>query len=344
MKLDADLHNFGQKVTQEERASEIYFRKPRPVFWESFFFGKNSPLKNCFQNLSLSEVIFNLEVEVFDDHGGLSKIVSEVTESEISPSHAYSFGVLTAYSYIFGIRDLHKGNVMRTKTHLQVIDAEAVLSKILLPNETLLLPFKETTFNICAAKKSFNNPQSIDVENITGILLGYFDLFSLVIDSREKLLSIFDEQKEKMLKIPVRHIMRDTANYRKWREQQISPTVPLCQNELSQLERGDVPYFFKFIGDPTLYAYTSPTGDYEAVSVPVEFQKGVDRDAVSPDELLSASRLGNELLPTGSLFLLKKLLPHGFTGNIAAANFKAEITSSNFKIDFQDRIFTASAK
>lgn len=341
MKLDADLHNFGQQVTQEERASEIYFRKPRPVYWEWFFFAQNSPLKNCFHIEKLSEVIFNLDVEIFDGPGGLSKKVLEAAESDIDLHHSYNFGVLAAYCYIFGIRDLHKGNVIRTKSHLQVIDAEVVLSKILLPNETLLLPFKETSFEICAAKKSFSQLDVIDTDKLSEILSGFFSLFSCVIDSREKMLSIFDEHKEKMLKVPVRHIMRDTANYRKWREQQISPTIPFCQSELLQLSRGDIPYFFKFIGDSQLYAYTNTHGEYEAVAPPIEFQKGIDREAARPSDLLALPRINNELLPTGSLFILKKLLPHGFTGNLEASNFRSEVSSQNIKIEFQGRTFTA---
>lgn len=341
MKLDADLHNFGQQVTQEERASGIYFRKPRPVYWEWLFFGNNSPLKSCFQAEKLSEVVFNLDVENYDGTGGLSKKVLEVDESETDLSQSYNFGVLTAYCYIFGIRDLHKGNVIRTKSHLQVIDAEVVLSKILLPNETLLLPFKETSFEICAAKKSFSQIGMIDTEKLSEILSGFFSLFSCVIDSSEKMLSIFNEHKEKMHQVPVRHIMRDTANYKKWREQQISPTIPFCENELLQLGRGDIPYFFKFVGDSKLYAYINSHGQYTEVTAPIVFQKGIDREATSPIDLLSRTRLSNELLPTGSLFILKKLLPLGFIGKIEGRNFRAEIHAQNISIEFQGRKFTA---
>lgn len=342
MKFDADHHNFGQLVTQEARASEIYFRKPRTVFWEWFFFGKNSPLKSAFDSVAITDIIFNLDVETASGHSGLSKHVLEVPHSVISDSYAYNFGVLTAYCYIFGIRDLHKGNVVRTKTHLQVIDAEVVLSKLLLPNETLMLPFKETTFEICAAKKSFLDQSHIDVKNVIEILQGYFDLFNIVINLREKLLLIFKEQREIMVKTPVRHIMRDTSNYRKWREQKLSPVVPFCQSELVQLERGDVPYFFKFITDSALYAYTSPAGDYEPVTVPKEFKKGVDRDAADPTELLASTRLESELLPTGSLFLLKKLLPINYCGSLEGKNFKAKIAHKKLDIYFGGFIFTAS--
>ncbi|MDD4976914.1 MAG: hypothetical protein PHY93_21355, partial [Bacteriovorax sp.] len=107
-----------------------------------------------------------------------------------------------------------------------------------------------------------------------------------------------------------------------------------------QLERGDIPYYFKFIGDSKLYAYKNPSGEYEAVTAPDEFLKGINRDASDPLELLAASRLNNELLPTGSLFLLKKLLPKDFTGTISGSNFTAEIASENLQINFYDKLFT----
>ena len=57
-----------------------------------------------------------------------------------------------------------------------------------------------------------------------------------------------------MLTIPIRHIMRDTVQYRKWLEDQEVPVISFCSDELKQLERRDIPYYFKFLGDPNLYA------------------------------------------------------------------------------------------
>ncbi|MDD4976851.1 MAG: DUF4135 domain-containing protein, partial [Bacteriovorax sp.] len=274
MKIDADLHNFGQHVTQIERASEIYFQKPRPIYWEWFFFGKNSPIKNIF-GPKTAKVLFNLDVHLESDDCGFSKQIVEAEEGNDQSSHAYNLGILIAYCYLFGIRDLHKGNVVRREAHLQVIDAEVVLSKILLPHETLILPFKITTTDDCAAKKSFDNITVIGLESLKLILSGYFDLISNVLEKRGKLVSIFNDHRDKMFEVPIRHIMRDTVQYRKWQENQMAPAIPFCSDELKQLERGDIPYYFKFIGDSKLYAYKNPSGEYEAVTAPDEFLKGI---------------------------------------------------------------------
>ena len=82
-----------------------------------------------------------------------------------------------------------------------------------------------------------------------------------------------------------------------------------------------------------------PNGEYEEVNAPYEFSKGIKRDATDPLELLSPSRLNNELLPNGSLFILKKLLPKGFSGIIDGSNFKAEVSTEILKITFCDKTF-----
>ena len=235
MKIDADLHNFGQQVTQIERASEIYYQKPRPIYWEWLFFGSNSPMKNSFEP-SIAEVLFNLDVHLESNDCGFSKQVIEASDDNDQSAHAYNLGVLTAYCYLFGIRDLHKGNVIKRKGHLQVIDAEVVLSKILLPNETLILPFKITTADECAAKKSFDNIVDINLDSLKLILSGFFDLISNVLKNHEQLISIFNDHREKMLTVPIRHIMRDTVQYRKWLEGQLIPAISFCSDELKQLE------------------------------------------------------------------------------------------------------------
>ena len=147
--IDADCHNFGKKVETVERACGTWFRKPRTTHWEWLFFGKDSPLKKYFQTIGhtnhfpLADCIFNLEIEQMDDWFGYSRKVEAQSGVNISEGHFYSFGALLAYSFIFGIRDLHCGNLVMTSSHLQVVDVEVVLARLILPHESILLPFKQ---------------------------------------------------------------------------------------------------------------------------------------------------------------------------------------------------------
>lgn len=341
MKLDADLHNFGQKVAQVGRGSEVYFQKPRPIFWEWFFFGTNSPLKEIFNKTQFADGIFNLQVEMNQNFTGFSKKVDEGINFN-KDSHAYHLGALLAYCYVFGIRDLHKGNVIKTQSHLQVIDAEVVLTRLLLPNETLLLPFRETPFSVSAAQKTFDRQDDINLDNLKQILSGYFDLFTALLEKHDELLSTFEQYREKMRNVPIRHIIRDTVHYRNYlKNKAVLPPVSFCKDELTQLERGDVPYYFKFIGDINLYSYTSASGDFSQVSdIPTDFVKGVERAAINPVDLLRLGRLQDELLPTGSLFILKKLVPAGFSGTIEGKDFRAFVSANSIDIHFAEKIFS----
>jgi lantibiotic modifying enzyme len=127
----ADLHNFGQAVQKIGRGSEKVFQKPRPIYWEWLFFGQNSPLSIFFeqsrvQGVNPRQVLFNLTTEINANYCGVSsEIIGQLGTKTLS-SHAYSLGVLLAYCYIFGIRDLHRHNLVKTQAHLQVVDAEVV--------------------------------------------------------------------------------------------------------------------------------------------------------------------------------------------------------------------------
>ena len=331
MSLDADLHNFGRSVQQIGRASGVYFQKPRPLYWEWLFFGKDSPLAGFFETNGDSRpqqprnFIFNLEIEMAQDFSGSSRQILPTARGDVLLTHAYSLGVLLGYCYVFGIRDLHRHNVIRTDSHLQVIDAEVVLVKLLLPHETLLLPFKNIGPDLCSASHLGNPASGFPVGTVKEILSGYLEVFSCIQKNRDGIRAVFRERRDEMAKIPVRDIVRDTPRYREWNDK--VPEIPFFQAEMEQLSRGDIPYFFKFIGDKSLYAYTDPDGGYRPVDFPSDFDKAVIRDAVEPEILLEEGRLSRDLQPSGLLFLAKYLLPTGFQGALdltGAALFASE--------------------
>jgi hypothetical protein len=311
MSQQGDLHNFGQSVQPIERASGSYFRKPRPIYWEWLFFGKTSPLAPFFSSktgegpITPGDCLFHLDIEMDEMFTGYSRRVVPAASEIICERHAYSFGVLLAYSYVFGIRDLHRHNIIQTESHLQVVDAEVVLVKILLPNETLLLPFKDIKFDLAAISHLGQDQSSISHETLVTILKAYCETFECILKNQAGLQRVFDNLREELIRVPVRHIMRDTVRYRKWKAEE--QEVPFCFEELEQLERGDIPYFFKFVGDKTLYRYTNDSGSFTSVSVPVDFRKDVARDASEPNELLDRGRLEKNLFPTGLLFLASRL-------------------------------------
>ena len=122
---------------------------------------------------------------------------------------------------------------------------------------------------------------------------------------------VFSSLQPEMARVPVRHIARDTIVYRDWKRS--SPKTPFFKEELEQLERGDIPYFFKFIGNPNLYQYANRSGARAQVEAPSELLKAIARDATDPLDLLKPERV-DVLFPTGLLFLAKRLLVPDFQG------------------------------
>ncbi len=340
MKFEADFHNFGQSVQKIRRGSETTFQKPRPIYWEWLFFGKNSPLSIFFNDSTFSvspaQTIFNLEIEMGSDFKGSSREVIASSLPAIS-DHLYSLGVLLGYCYALGIRDLHRNNVVMTKTHLQVIDAEVVLSRLLLPHETLLLPFKEVGPDLCGAS-SILNLENVSAEQAEIVLRGYFDVFQCMTLNLSGIQRTFEEHRINFERIPIRHILRDTIHYRKAHEN--PPEIPLFDSELVQLGRGDIPYFFKFVGERHVHAYTDRADNYSRVALPPMFEKGAAREASPPTDLLEAKRI-EALMPTGLLYIAKTLI-RANDCNVINPNFTVTLRGNQVSASVSGKTFSSS--
>ena len=337
----SDLHNFGQSVQKIGRGSEILFQKPRPIYWEWLFFGKSSPLSNFFDKvsgpkISLRNVIFNLTTEFGPGYSGSSIEVAPANTETVLPSHYYSLGVLLAYSYIFGIRDLHRHNLVKTQTHLQVIDAEVVFSRLILPHETLLLPFKEVGHALCGAS-ALLDIGCLSEEQANLIFNGYFDLFQAVLGRLPDIRSTI-ESLPHLNEIPIRHILRDTFHYRAWKTNE--PSIPFFESELIQLRRGDIPYYFKFLGQVEVHEYADAVGTFSPVPLPEIFLKGAARDAQLPSFLLNELRL-TQLFGQGFLFIGKVLLENHSTASIGGNGYELKLNETSVSIDSSFGIYSA---
>ena len=342
-----DLHNFGQSVQKVGRGSETLFQKPRPIYWEWLFFGKNSPLSIFFEQSRSSEIspgkiIFNLITHLRPDYSGGSLEVLGSNDSKILSSHFYSLGVLLAYCYVFGIRDLHRHNLIKTTSHLQVVDAEVVFSRLLLPHESLLLPFKEVGTELCGARAIVNLSSSgLAKDSAREIFDGYMDVFESLIQNREDVLSALNGLRD-LPNIPIRHILRDTFHYRAWKK--TPPPIPFFESELLQLERGDIPYYFKFLNRPEVFEYVNRQGDFAPVNLPEAFVKGAAREAQSPADLLAAPRLQAQLFGPGFLYLAKTIFPVAAITSIEGKGYSATFGDSEVRVSTSLGDFAATRR
>lgn len=343
----ADLHNFGKSVQRIGHEAGFVYLKPRPIFWEGLFFGRNSPLSFFFANSRLGgftprDVLFNLVTESENDFSGRSEEVVTDSSSENLPSHLYSLGVLLAYCYIFGIRDLHRGNVIRTSTHLQVVDAEVVLSRLLLPHETLLLPFKEVGKDQCGISKVLDLCGNASPDEIATVLMGYLDTFENILRNREGILNTLEKLESKMCRIPIRHILRDTFHYRDAKIN--TPDVPFFASECVQLDRGDIPYYFKYMGAESVLELTDEQWSHEIVNIPEVFKKGAAREAQDFRTLLDANRIREHLFPAGLLYISKILFQSYGLSKVFKSGLQVELQGQNLSANTPMGLFSAPIK
>lgn len=300
----ADKHNFGQQVETVQRGSDTWYRKPRTVYWEWLFFGKTSPLKTLFNEKGengtrpLADYFFNLDIEVESTWSGYAKEVATENQTPTS-EHFYAFGALIAYCYIFGIRDLHKQNLIMTKTHLQAVDAEVVFTALTLPHETLLLPFKNVGYEFAGIGALVNSKEELTQAQVEQIIFGYWDLFSVVSNKKTEIDETFAGLD--FSKIPMRVIVRNTSEYRKLLKDLPLNTLP---SEVEQVNRGDIPFYFKFIVDKNLYWLKENELICMEESLGI-FQKDIDRHGKYEPVGWVENRTRTQVLTQGLLFCLK---------------------------------------
>ena len=111
--------------------------------------------------------------------------------------------------------------------------------------------------------------------------------------------------------------------------------------ELVQLDRGDIPYFFKYVGQTSLH-YLSEHGLVETVSnVPGDLERDVSRHSKSPALLLPTHAAVTRKVATGALYLRKAL---GSIAPIQLRDTSGEITFSDSSLSFRDQSFSTSPR
>ena len=300
----ADKHNLGQQVEKVQRGSDTWYRKPRTVYWEWLFFGKTSPLKTLFNHKGhngtrpLADYFFNLDIEVESTWSGYAKEVS--TENQTPTlERFYAFGALIAYCYIFGIRDLHKQNLIMTKTHLQAVDAEVVFTALTLPHETLLLPFKNVGYEFAGIGALVSSKEELTQAQIEQIVLGYWDLFGVASGKKTEIDEALAAQD--FSKIPMRVIVRNTSEYRNLLNDPPTNTLP---SEVEQMNRGDVPFYFKFVADNSLYWLKQIDFAQAEESVGI-FQRDIDRHGKYDGRRWIHTAASKQVLVQSLLYLIK---------------------------------------
>lgn len=337
MKRTGDFHNFGQRVEEKGEQNPV-FKKPRTVFWEHLFFGRQSPLAPVFRNLkfekfNFASTFFRLDIHSTDGwQTGEVKKVFEKLEKDEAPEDFYrKFGALIGYAAAMGLQDLHQENVLIDQQGPIPVDVEIAFSKIILPNETHLLSRQpELTTPLSQAQAKW----PLTTEDFFALLDGYTQTTAYVIDHLDELKAAIDSAIE-TCKFPpsIRVLLRPTQFYRDWLAGQNRET-PLDKEELVQLARGDVPYFFKAPGDKSVCYFVRPN-EAGIAAVPG------DKYGARTEEVLNERKLRSEILPLGCLFLARHWLGAEWRGTWK--NATVEITASDdIAVGIQGKVFRSA--
>jgi hypothetical protein len=258
-----DSHNFGRRVSV--RAGRVF--KPRTVLWEWLLLARESPLRRLLGRAAVSDGLgrnafgFLPTLEFFPatarDEGAVERIALKLA-GIVGRS-------LALWSWL-GVADLHWENLVlgldaRGRVVFGPLDIEMILADLALPTETKLLPDADPEYaaicrHACGARrvlpylgKPVHAPELLVMASVYRETLDFLDRRA------PEIAEVFARLPE-LRDAPIRICLRGTDQYVRARSEPLWP--PLLDAEREQLERGDVPYFFRLYGRRGIHYYSAP--------------------------------------------------------------------------------------
>jgi len=258
-----DIHNFGPAVTHSENGTML--RKSRTSYWEESFL-TNSSFRRYVNELFMAEgfvsplaffpnLRFEQKTNCYD--------VECVKTSPITLSSSYleSVGGFVFLASWLGLTDLHYKNVALGSDDgvPQIVpwDIEIVGARVILPSQTNLIS-KSTEVKHTSGLSPLKTIISNDSKHKSDLLRGYENAGRVIGLSGDQIWQKLFQTKNSM-NTPIRVVLKDTAVY----EEMINSGVyeGLCDEELFQVERGFIPYFYTTMssGEVFFYKDSKPT-------------------------------------------------------------------------------------
>lgn len=265
-----DSHNFGRRVTI--RDGRVH--KPRTLFWEWLLLSARSPLRRLLDELATRDGLGPDTFAFLPDlhfRSPRARTGGEVEHVELEPlpdptsdsrrELARIAGRSIALFAWLGVADLHWENLVlgmsdRGRVVFAPLDVEIVLADMSLPTETKLLPDADPEYAAISR-------HAAGVRRLLPYLgkpIGAADLLAMASTYR-RTLDLLDRHARTIADVlagvpgfrdaPIRVLLRGTGEYVHARS--TPPWPPLLDAELEQLDRGDIPYFFRLYGRPGIH-------------------------------------------------------------------------------------------
>lgn len=289
-----DAHNFHRRVSYFEKAGEAFIEKPRCIFWEYLFLDKTSPLRCFLKNLKgdvdFDALLGDLKISTDDDFS--TGVAQFVTETAITDETEWlsGYGELLGLVSVFGITDLHRENVLNIENRPRLIDIECLFWGAELPSETFLLSKNafEWSKSVWLSTR-FSGLRTLGVAEVVLILKGYRRLLDCMLQHCADLANFFATIPFRSH--PLRVLIERTRDYRAAMEASEVSLNLFLEEELTQMRRGDIPYFYGFSGQQDIYFFESETRPKVLSSRKPLVEEKLRRAFKTPEELLNVERL-----------------------------------------------------
>jgi hypothetical protein len=267
-----DSHNFGRRVSLG--AGRV--RKPRTLLWEWLVLASESPLRRLLDEASASAGLgpeafgFLPTLEFFEldaTRGG------QVERAQLEPlptldgegkrALAEIVGRSLALWSWLGVADLHWENLIlgvdrRGRTVFGPLDVEMILADLARPTETKLLPDADPEYaELCRHAAGVRRVlpylgKPIAAAELVEMASAYLGTLTFLDRHAAAIAQLLQELPD-LQRAPIRICLRSTAEYVHADSRSLWP--PLLEAETEQLERGDIPYFFRLYGRPGIHYF-----------------------------------------------------------------------------------------
>jgi hypothetical protein len=249
------------------------------VLWEWLVLAAESPLRQLLAGAAEQDGLgrgafdFLPELTFF---GAQSGVGGEVERIELEPLGAISNENRRALATIvgrslalwswLGVCDLHWENlVLGLGSAGQIVfaplDVEIILADLSLPTETKLLPDADPEYaEICRHASGVRRVlpylgKPVDGADLLEMAGAYRGTLAFLDRHAGSIANIFTNLPG-LRETPIRVCLRGTDEYVRARSEPLWP--PLLEAELEQLDRGDIPYFFRLYGRRGIHYYADP--------------------------------------------------------------------------------------
>ena len=252
-----DRHNF-EKTTYLRSDGKVI--KQRNTSWERAFLYSHSPLRQqidliC-RDAGMHAPLPDLHYSSADEGGSIVDFLHLNSTGILQAKDTESIGVLLAIAVWFGWSDLSAENMVMGRKNDALVFSPVDLESVLTPTtglaDTMLTHASEISDSNDGLKVIRAQLRSLSDSNTPAIIIGAFSsILSLLHQHRYDLSLLVNEQ----IQEPIRYKLRPSDFYRSILSngKAAIQNKDLIEEEIRQLNRGEIPYFFSRAGQEQLF-------------------------------------------------------------------------------------------